>query len=277
MSAVAEEVPAKIMDTAEWPYRFDVLDVSSMIVDYTYQRPLTAFHKKIAEKFDPALVGTLVVSDRKPGSQYTDAEGKRRKVGPDGAVAIVDGQTRWGAATVREIEKLPCLVYMEMTVAQEASLFARLQKERKGIASFHRFRAAMIAGDKEPLDIASIVRDAGYEVGVSGREPNEITAVAALEAVYRRGPEILERTLLILKEAWGDEHLPAAEHIRGLAYFLSSKPEVDDERMASKLGKSTPTELKITAGHLREGAMGGGTSEKYMAGAMEAVYNRRGR
>lgn len=244
---------------SQWPYSFEVLEVGRLFVDETYQRPLTSFAAKIERNFDPALVGTLVVSKR----------AKNR-------YAIVDGQTRAAAIVSLAAEDkapigVPCLVYHGLTRAQEASLFARLQKERRGIASAHRFRAAVVAGEEEACAIEAIAKSAGYDVGANAKV--QLAAVAALESVYRRGPVLLERTLLILRKAW-PELLPSGDIVRGLGSLLQ-REEIDDDRMVVQLQSVTAEELKRRASALMEGMGGGGSRERYMAQAIEGVYRSR--
>lgn len=252
--------------TAVWPFSFEVLDVRNLFVDATYQRPLTSFKDKIKAAYDPALVGTLVVSARQSGQKA-------------GKFACVDGQTR--AASIRELAEdgivpydVPCLVYYNLTRADEASLFARLQKERRGIQSFHRFRAALVANEPEAKAISRIVEGAGYLIGVN--QPNTISAVAALERVYRQSPELLERVVVVLREAWQERFMPKGDVLRGLGYFLSRNEGVDDDRLARRLSTNTPEMLNRKAMALREGLSGGSYgAEKYMAAAIEATYNSR--
>lgn len=242
---------------SDWPYRFEVLAIDRLFVDDSYQRPLTTFAKRIRQQFDPALLGTLIVSAR-----------------ADDRFAIVDGQTR--AAAVRGLAEageapavLPCLVYAGLSQADEAMLFARLQRERRGIASYHRFRAAVVAGEPEAIAIQALAAEAGYRVGTG---LGFISAVAGLEKVYRRSPAMLRRVLSILRGAWGEQHMPNGETLRGLGYMLDHNDNVDDERLVERLATVTPENLKRRASALREGMGHGGGSDKYMAGAIQGVY-----
>lgn len=241
----------------DWPYRFEVLPLTKLIVDDAYQRPLTTFVDRIIRKYDPALVGTLVVS-RRSAKEY----------------AVVDGQTRMEALREVGIKDVPCLVYLGLSQAQEASLFARLQKERRGIASYHRFRAALVAGEKEPTEIEEIVRDTGHAVGL---EKGEISAVAALEYAYRKDPEILERLLLVCNGAWDDGYVPAGDIIRGIAMYMDEdkkKRKIDDERLANRLSQVTPEQLRRRASALKEGVGEGGSGGRYMKDAIAAQYRK---
>lgn len=245
---------------SQWPYSFEVLEVGRLFVDESYQRPLTTFAGKIERNFDPALVGTLVVSER----------GKNR-------YAIVDGQTRAAAIVNLAAEDkapigVPCLVYHGLSQADEARLFARLQKERRGIASAHRFRAAVVAGEEEAIAITALAEAAGYEIGANAK--TELTAVAALERVYRRGPELLERTLSVSRRAWPDV-IPSGAIIRGLGKLLGQDSRVDDGRLVERLRTVTVDELRRRALALSEGMGGSGNAETYMAQAIEGVYRAR--
>lgn len=268
MATAAAEPATTEQIAEEWPYSFEIVDVTRTFVDERYQRPLTSFVDKIKANFDPALFNTIILSFRESGKH---ARG----------YAVVDGQTRAVAVDQLVSEgklgiqllNVPALVYYGLTPAQEASLFARLQKERRGIASFHRFRAALVAGEQEPKAIARIVKDTGYEIGIASGV--QISAVAALEKVYRRSPELLERVLVALREAWQDRYMPNGEVIRGMGKFLADQPDVDDDRLARRLSVVTVSDLKRRASALREGMGHGGGSEKYMSGAIEAVYRRK--
>lgn len=171
--------------------------------------------------------------------------------------------------------EIPALVYAGLTIEQEAQLFYRLQKERRGINSFFRFRAAVMAGEPEAIAIRDIAERAGWTLGANN--PDTIGAVAALEWIYRRDPEALERTLAIYREAWpvDDERRPAGEHIRALGFLLLKEPDLDDERMVRRISIQTPSEMKRRASALREGSGQGGASPKYMASVIQTIYNKR--
>jgi hypothetical protein len=47
-----------------WPYRFAMVPLDRLFVDADYQRPLTSFVEEVARDYDPAKVGTLLVSER---------------------------------------------------------------------------------------------------------------------------------------------------------------------------------------------------------------------
>lgn len=255
---------------ADWPYRFEVLPIKHLFVDGDYQRPLTTFVEKIEKKFDPALVGTLVTSERTKTK-----------------FAVVDGQTRMEAMTRRGLSHAPCLVYEGLTPADEADLFSRLQTERRGMASVSRFRAQVMAKDPFAIEVKETTERAGFTIDFMGKMPNAIPAVSALETVYRGmrsanakppyDPELLIETLGIIKAAWPKlpDESRGANMIRGLGLFLIENDHIDQDRLTRQLGKVQPSELGRRADQLREGRGMTGKSPGYMAEAIMAQYRKR--
>ena len=253
-----------------FPYEFKVLPVEEMFIDKEYQRPLTAFVRRIEARFDPLLFGTLVISDR-------GIKNKPRRY------AVVDGQTRWSAATRIGVQIVPTVVFTGLTPQDEAKMFADLQKERRGMTSWHRFRAQLAAGDPESHAIVKIAETAGYSLGEG---VGEMRAMQALESCYRTDDFVLERALVALKDAWPNE-VPEASHIRGLHYFYRHFPldnkkknqDIDDERLVRRLKTSGPEGLKRKASAVREAGTGstGTKSDIYMGQAIQAIYLSGGR
>lgn len=262
------------------PYRFEVVPLKHMIVD-AYQRPLTSFVDKIVHNFDPALVGTLCLSER-----------SRTKF------AVIDGQTRAEGMKRLGLVVAPAIVYVNLTRQQEAALFAKFQTERRGMTSATRFKAQVIAGDTHAGIIDAIVKDCGFAVNHSS-EPNALKAVAAMEFVYwgtfgRKGksvqpdPDLLRDTLYVIRQAWPKlpDTAKSAVMIRGLGFFLAREPgsgfrldrtsEVNIDRLVQRLGRVTPSDLAKRAEALREGRGMSGNSPAYMAEAIEAQYRKQG-
>jgi hypothetical protein len=262
----------------DWPYRFAVLPLDSLFVDEEYQRPLTSFVRRIEQNYDPALIQCLVVSDRE-----------------NGTYAIIDGQTRKVGAQRNDVAALPCLVYLGLTQAQEAVLFAKFQTERRGMTSATRFRAQVIGKDVHAGIIDALVRDEGYHIDHNDTtgEGNNIRAIGAVEYVFwgcsatkkersdmsKAEPELLKRTLRVIRAAWPPPHPTAtsATIIRGIGSFLKSDPDADDERLVARLKKMQPSELARRADQLREGRGLEGNSPLYLAEAVASEYKRRGR
>lgn len=271
--------PNRRSKRADWPYRFELVPLDRLFIAAEYQRPLTSFVESVAREYDPALIGCLIVSEREDDrfaviDGQTRTEAMRRVVAGD--AKDPDGQpVPWHGEAVA-----PCLVYIGLTVEDEARLFADLQTKRRGMATYLRFRAALVAKQPEAVAIAGIVRAAGFELDVQ-EKPDTVKAIAALEWTYRRDPAVLARVMGIIAAAWPDpsiEFRTGGDLIRGIALFITREKNVDDNRLMDRLAGVTPRMLRHRANALQEGSgAGSGGRAAYMADAILGVYMRGGR
>lgn len=145
----------------------------------------------LAASFDLEQIGTPTVSHR------------------DGTYWIVDGQHRMEA--LRSLgftdEKVQCWAYEGLTSEQEAELFLKLN-DTLAVAALPKFRSAVHAGRPVESDIDRIVRSVGLVVS-KDKIPGAVGAVGTLGRVYARGPEVLARSLRIVRDAYGDGGLEA--------------------------------------------------------------------
>jgi hypothetical protein len=242
------------------PYTFEVIPLDHIFIDDAYQRPLSRFYKRIVDSFNPALLGTLVLSER----------AKNR-------YACIDGQTRWTALKALGHQEGPALVFRGLTQAQEAGIFRALDTQRKNITALESFRAAITSGDPDAQAVKDIAEKAGFVIEKTG-QGNSIHAVRALEDVVRKdGPEMLERALGIIQKAWRHQSQGgnSNELIRGLVYFLEREKKVDDEKLVRRLSVIDPDVLHTRAAQLRQGRGMGGKSSSYMAEVIRLEYKRR--
>lgn len=260
MTTVADPAADEVVLTA-WPYRYEIVELSRLTVDHKYQRALTSLVDRIAEDFNPAMVGCLIVSERE-----------------NGRLAVVDGQTRFrGAEKSKQVQAVPCLIYEGLTVADEARLFAALQRNRRNIATHERFSADLVAKEPMAMEIAAILKE--FKLAVGGKS-DQLKSVAALESVYKRDTdgELLRRTIHVLQSAWPHgavRDVYGADLIRGVARFLQGEG-VDDNRLINRLGRTNPGALKVRASNVREGKGGGGNASAHMAEAIMTEFSRRG-
>lgn len=264
----------------EWPYHFALIPLDQLFVDKRYQRPLSSFYKEVCEKFKPSQVGTLTVAPRgKNGDRF----------------AVIDGQTRMEGVRERIRRDLhapanmPCLVYTDLRKGEEAQLFADLQTKRRGMTTYHRFRAQLVAAEAQPVSqqapeirqaaaVAKVTTEAGFELGVE-QKPNTMRAIAALERLYSKGEEHLAQVLDICRESWGTDNHEAvsAEMLRGISWFLLGQDNVDEERLIERLSSIEPSMLKHRASSLRAGKLPGSGSGMYMGQAILNLYMERWR
>lgn len=251
-------------ENIEWPFEHGLrVRLDECFVDKNYQRPLTSFVNKIVKGFDPRLWQVLAVNDR--GSKAP--KGKR--------YSLIDGQTRWAAGTRLGIVEAPAIIYDNISPEEEAELFALLQKERKGMISWHRFRAEIAAKNETALAILAMAISAGYTLGDG---EGELRAIAALEKTFNSDQYLLGRTLSDLHEAWPDQ-VPEAPHISGLHYFFrhypldkQNKQGVDDTRLVKRLKAAGLDGLKRKAIAAKELSSTKRSNSVYMAQAIQQAY-----
>jgi hypothetical protein len=279
MATMTAEPETEMPQIPDWPYSFKVLSLRHLFVDESYQRPLTNFVKRIVRNFNPALVGTLCVSERSK-TRY----------------AIIDGQTRWVGMGELGHKEVPCLVFHGLSQADEAKLFGLYQTERRGVSSASLFKSKVVAGDPVAVAVDEVITNLGWDVPeVKSSAPNALSAPAALIWVYhgcatgekakgQQNPQLLAQVLEVIEAAWPKRPATSkgAEMIRGLGFFLyraqqSDKPRernIDLERLALKLGRHQPSELFDRARMLREAGGATTSSPKYLADVILKVYQR---
>jgi hypothetical protein len=252
--------PEEITEDAlsEWPYRFEIVPVAELTIDKDYQRGLTSFWQTVAEKFNPALVGTLIVSER----------GKRKNV--------VDGQTRLKAMTEIGKTAAPCLIYEGLSKKQEALLFSLLQTQRRNMTTYERFRAQLVAGEEMAIGISTIAQEVGFELSAK-QTNNTIRAISALERMWRIDPEHLREILELVRDIWGVDNRDAvsAQILTGLSTFVRNQTSIDYDRLRKRLADVTPALIINRAAQIREGAGWGTGAGKSVSQAILAEYMRR--
>lgn len=182
------------------------LTPGQLAIDPAYQRQLEArssqkLIRAIAENWDWALCLPLVVT-RRLGSAI------------DGAgLFVVDGQHRLAAAHLRgDIQVLPCVILEGATVELEASLFVRLNKQRRPISKLDEFRAAIAAGDEQACEIEDAVRRAGLKLAATTNpdawKPGELANVGGLAQAWKSfGGRASANALEVLARAYPGEVL----------------------------------------------------------------------
>lgn len=173
----------------------------------------------LAANFDPEQIGVPTVSER------------------DDWFWIIDGQHRIEA--LRHVgwgdQQIQCWTYTGLASDDEAEMFLKLN-DTLVVNALSKFRAGVHAGREEPTDIDRVVRAQGLCVA-RDKTPGAIGAVGTLQRVYRRsGPEVLGRTLRIIRDAYGDAGLE--QHVIDGVGLLCQRynGDLNDTEAIRKLG-----------------------------------------
>lgn len=235
-----------------------------VFADHSYQRPLDqARARKTAQAWDPRLSGIIEISDRGAGA------------GSAPRYAVIDGQHRWAAAGIAGVDVLVANVHTGLTVADEAKLFDRLNRERRRITTWDHWYARRAAGDPDVTAIEQVVTDLGLAINMSPTSGN-VRCVATLEKLQQLGGTDLVRSVLqVIVEVWGRDltgfDAPIVHGIGLCLHYLAA--DMDTERLVLSLLDLMPRQLKTRAIALRD--ITTGTMPKLVAIATITEYNKR--
>lgn len=128
--------------------KFALVAIDQMFVDHTYQRDVQSKVDKIAKEWDDKKCAVLLVSYRKDIDKY----------------AVIDGQNRMKAAIKRGMTHLLCLIFEDLTVAEEAKLFVEQNDNVSKIASADKFKGLLVMGDQTCLIIKNLCDEFGVSI-----------------------------------------------------------------------------------------------------------------
>jgi hypothetical protein len=157
----------------------------------------------------------------------------------DGFYWLVDGQTRVAAGKEAvegwESYQLQCEVYDGLTEQEEAELFLSLN-DITPVSVMDKYKVGVVAGREQDVAIEKILRKLDLRVGLDKTE-GVIKAPGTLRRVFERsGGPVLERTLRLVVETWGDAGLQSSV-IDGVGWFVDRYGDaVDDDWFLQRLG-----------------------------------------
>lgn len=194
------------------------VNIKDMAVSEMAQRDLREpFVDDILADWHPEQVGYLDVSLR------------------DGKYWIVDGQHRHAALTRKfpDGALIMVRVYTGLSEQDEAELFLKLN-HKLNVSAMDKFDVSVVAGRAVETDVNRIVKSHNMVVGRNDK-PGHLQAVGTLVRIYvDHGPKVLDRTLGVLIPSFGDTNLFAGL-LSGMGSVLARYPEIDEERLVSKL------------------------------------------
>ena len=138
----------------------------------------------IAREYDMAKAGVIEVSRRDNGEMY-----------------VMDGGHRMLAAHIAGETEILAHIHVGLTQQDEARLYREMNKTRLPIKPLEEFKAGLIGGAKDLLEIDQIVKELGGHIATTqGGSAAGIVAVKSLERVYKQvGPQGL-RSLAVVDQ-----------------------------------------------------------------------------
>ena len=236
------------------------VDISKIEVDYSYQRPLNlARVSEMVRNYSATLVRLPVVSIRKDGRIFA--------IDGNHTIAVQKGIGTTGKINVH--------YHIGLTVEQEAHEFIRLNENgwngRLQVSACSKFDAAVTARHSNAVEIKSIAKSLGLDVGTKAR------AIRAIEALgYAHSNGNLKKTLWTLN-TWCPEDSHRFENalIRGMSAFYSRYQHADEKHLVRALTDSNlaPSELKARFNRQKK-TYGPGDSYRGQVEAILEIYNK---
>lgn len=194
--------------------------VAALHVNSRTQRELRpGWAAQIAAEFDPDRFLPPLVSKR------------------DGKYYVIDGQHRVFALKLMgwDDQEIQCWVYEGLSEADEADLFL-WHNNTKAVRSFDKFQIGVAAERPDETDIDRIVRSQGLKVAQG--QAGGVSATGALRKVYAHGPNVLARTLRIIRDSYGDDGMKG-HVIEGLGLLAARhNGELNDDDAIRKLANA---------------------------------------
>ena len=243
----------------------DALGVDELFADTAYQRPVDRGRvRKLAAEWDRRLAGVIEVSDRGP-------EQRPR-------YAVIDGQHRWEGARLRDPDaRVVASIHEGLSIAEEAALFDRLNRQRRRPSTWDHWRARRASGDATVAAIESAVADLGLRIDPGPRE-GAVRCTATLEKLAALGgTELVSDTLRMILGVWDQRadayDAPLVHGIGLIQHHLGQR--IDPERLVDTLLGVMPLALKTQAAALGETLTG--TAGVRMATTIMVLYNKNRR
>jgi hypothetical protein len=203
---------------------------TSLRIDPTYQRALNEHRRKrIAQAFNWAAFGVLVVAQREDGTMY-----------------VIDGQHRLAAVLSRsDVVNVPVVVFPMVGVKDEAIDFLITNKDRKPMRGIESFRAMLVAGDKDAVAVNDLVHACGREIGKAKK--SDVDCIITLLKLHRLDSVSLCRVWPLVDALCGEER-PKDALVNGL-WFLERKM-VDATGVLAPISRTHSARKKlIECGH----------------------------
>lgn len=180
-------------------------------IDPSYQRITSnkTLIKDITRKFNWVAFGALIVSKREERNW------------------VIDGAHRLKGALQRsDIEEVPCLVFDQESLQNEAADFLSINNNRRSVTPVDKFRAEVVSENEEASSLNRFINDQGYKIG-NDSNPKSIECVKALQAEWNDNKERFMRLWPVIVEMHKDAPRMMANVIRGLCW-LDRKRKIND-------------------------------------------------
>ena len=193
-----------------------------------YQRePSEGKVRAIARRFEERSAGALQVSVRQDGSYW-----------------VMDGQHRLLALRYLGRPDALCMLWYDLKLGEEAIIFAESNTLRAAPRASTVYRARLLAGERDIVEIDKILKSLNIRVissptGASQTATNVIWATRALERIYAdAGAEGLRYVLGVAQGLWGQQVRGLGQDVLlGIHLFVKTYRRMLEREWYSKFTK----------------------------------------
>jgi hypothetical protein len=247
----------------------DVLKISDLHIDSTYQRKLSPSKLQIIQRaFHEGSIGLPAVSLR-----------------GDGTFWIIDGQHRIEVMRKLGYKEVRCEVFLGMSRSEEALKWYELNVARGMPTALQRFKSSVEGGDKDNCELVAILAKHDCWIDYEQRQSGlGLRAVGALQTVYfgsrdlgsiglqpKRYESVLGNVLDTIRMAYSDDiDGKSGMMIAALGLFYKTYKDVSVTELVRCLQRRKAIQLMAEA---RSAVKVSGTAEYALAAILVNEYN----
>ena len=177
--------------------RYVSVPLEFLEVHPSIQRPLKEHYKKIAEEWDSAKCGCILVSYR------------------SNHLYIIDGQHRFTAAKIKGLPSIACAIREGLTEREEALLFGQQDNNKVRLTNHEKLKALIIGEDDSALSLKRVCTKYKIALEPSGKNVPWLRSIRIAQNILaKHGENGLSWCFECIKQArWSNEPKAYSETI----------------------------------------------------------------
>lgn len=242
--------------------KYQVMDPSTFKIDLSYQRePDPAWVNKIAKEWSDEKANIVRLSSR-----------------PDGYYVIDGNHTRLACAS-RGGTEIICRIHENLTVQDEAKLFAELNSSQRKPSFNQLLKAKAAAGVEPEFSYLQLLNDVGVPYTLSKGSSGLLACHSALLSIYKTTTQtVMSRALRVACRAANErEDFFKVGFFPGICSLVVLHTNVDDVRLVQVIKRTTSSKVvEIADKYKRDSITGGGSGRTtHFRKAYIELYNLR--
>lgn len=165
-------------------FKYAEIPIELLNVDTPYQRERNGEARKLLKYWNDGLCDAVLTSYR------------------DGVFHVIDGQGRINASKMRGERSVPCKILCDLSMIDEAELFAKQNIGTVALSGYDRFKAMLVSGNEVAIGIKEVCDEFGVEIRkASNNSTGVLRAFCTVESLYaRHGKECLHWIFQTIEE-----------------------------------------------------------------------------